>query len=137
MRTGLLWFDDDPRKDLEEKVFRAVAHYEHKHGQTPDLCYVHPTSFGDDKDGQPKKAGSVEIWPGRAVLPHHFWLGVSEKQHTTPAHTPAKGTPAIDASVPHRRVEAAKAPMTTEEARQLARELENPGKACIRNGLLV
>lgn len=129
MKTGLLWFDDNPRKDLEEKVLRAVAHYERKHGRTPDLCYVHPTSLGNDKDGQPKKAGSVEIRLGRAVLPHHFWLGVSEKQRTTPANTPAKGAPAKPASVPHpslvHRVKAAETPMTREEARQLALALEN------------
>jgi hypothetical protein len=135
-KSGLLWFDDDPRKDLEEKVLRAAAHYEHKHGQTPDVCYVHPSAFGDNGDGKPKKAGSVELRPGRAVLPHHFWLGVAEKK--------MQPTPATSASVPHpsltRRVdaaEAAKVAMTPEQARRLAMELENPEKACITNGLLV
>ena len=46
MRTGLLWFDDDPRKDLVEKVLRAAAHYERKYGQAPDLCFVHPSALG-------------------------------------------------------------------------------------------
>ena len=140
MKTGLLWFDDDPRKKLEEKVLQAAAHYEHKHGRVPDLCYVHPGALGDNGNGKPKKAGAVEIRPGRSILPHHFWLGEAEVRQPMPA----QGTPAKPASAPQpslaRRVEtaeAAKAPMTTEEARQLARELENPGKACIRNGLLV
>jgi hypothetical protein len=129
LKTGLLWFDDDPRKDLEEKVLQAVAHYEHKHGQTPDVCYVHPNAFGNNGDGKPKKVGPVEIRTGRAVLPHHFWLGVTEKHQPTPAHTPARGAPAKPASVPHpsltRRVAAAETTMTPEEARQLALALEN------------
>ena len=32
MKTGLLWFDDDPQKRLEEKVQRAATHYERKYG---------------------------------------------------------------------------------------------------------
>ena len=83
MKTGLLWFDDDPRKELTEKVLRAAAHYERKYGQPPDLCFVHPSALkngnGNGKRGV-KKAGGVEIRPGRSVLPHHFWLGVAEKK---------------------------------------------------------
>ena len=77
MKTGLLWFDDDPRKGLEEKVQRAATHYERKYGRAPDLCYVHPGVLGDD--GKVKKAGNVEIRTGRSVLPCHFWLGVIDR----------------------------------------------------------
>lgn len=85
MKTGLLWFDDDSRKELDEKVLRAAAHYERKYGQAPDLCFVHPSAFdnGDGKRGKQdevKKAGEVEIRPGRSVLPHHFWLGMAEEK---------------------------------------------------------
>lgn len=135
MKSGLLWFDDDPRKDLEEKVLWAAAHYERKHGQAPDLCYVHPGAFGGNGNGKPKKAGAVEIRPGRSVLPHHFWLGVAEKKTQS---TPADGTPATSASAPQpsliRRVEAAEAAkvaMSPARARQLAIELGNPENACI------
>jgi hypothetical protein len=86
MKTGLLWFDDDPRKELEEKVLRAAAHYERKYGQAPNLCFVHPSAFngnGNGKRGKKNdivKAGEVEIRPGRSVLQHHFWLGVAEEK---------------------------------------------------------
>lgn len=93
MKTGLLWFDDDPRKQLEEKVRRAAAHYERKYGRAPTLCFVHPSvlnnsskrSDGNGKRGKQSrkqnavnKVGGVEIRTGRSVLPDHFWLGVSE-----------------------------------------------------------
>ncbi len=91
MKTGLLWFDDDPRKELEEKVLRAAAHYERKYGQAPNLCFVHPSAFngnGGNGNGNGKhakkddvvKAGKVEIRPGRSVLQHHFWLGMAEER---------------------------------------------------------
>ena len=81
MKTGLLWFDDDPRKQLEEKVLRAATHYEHKYGQSPSLCFVHPSALGDNGNGKrpARKAGAVEIRAGRSVLPHHLWLGMAEK----------------------------------------------------------
>jgi hypothetical protein len=132
MTTGLLWFDDDPRRELEEKVLRAAAHYEHKHGQAPDLCYVHPSALGDNGNGKPKakRAGHIEIRPGRSVLPHHFWIGIGEEAQEQQAML-AETEPAKSASAPHpsltRRIaaaEAAKGTMTPAQARQLAIELE-------------
>ena len=83
MKIGLLWFDDDPRKRLEEKVLRAATYYERKYGRAPNLCFVHPSAFnGNGKRGKQsgvKKAGGVEIRPGRSILPDHFWLGVAER----------------------------------------------------------
>jgi hypothetical protein len=78
MKTGLLWFDDDPRRQLEEKVRRAAVHYERKYGQVPNLCFVHPSAFNGNGKRRVVKAGGVEIRPGRSVLPDHFWLGVAE-----------------------------------------------------------
>jgi len=78
MKIGLLWFDDDPRKKLEEKVLRAAVHYERKYGLPPNLCFVHPSAFNGNGKRPVKKAGGVEIRPGRSILPDHFWLGVAE-----------------------------------------------------------
>jgi len=78
MDTGLLWFDDDPGRKLEDKVKRAATYYKNKFGCAPDLCFVHPSMFGDNGNGQAKDADGVEIRVGRAVLPHHLWVGVSD-----------------------------------------------------------
>ena len=81
MNTGLLWFDDDPDRRLEEKVLRAALHYEQKYGRPPDLCYVNPGALDDSDQGEdPVWAGQVEIKPGRTVLPNHFWLGMADGQ---------------------------------------------------------
>jgi len=80
VKTGLLWFDDDPRRNLEEKVLRAAEYYERKYGRAPDLCFVHPDAFNGNGKRPGKKVGKVEIRPGRSVLPHHFWIGVAERK---------------------------------------------------------
>lgn len=82
MKIGLLWFDDDPRRELEQKVLRAAMHYERKYGRSPNLCFVHPSVFDGNGKRRVKKVGGVEIRSGRSILPHHFWLGVAEDQST-------------------------------------------------------
>ena len=77
MKIGLLWFDSEKGTDLEEKVRRAAAHYERKHGHSPNMCFVNPAAFGDN--GKRKRVGDVEIRPARSILPHHFWLGREDK----------------------------------------------------------
>jgi hypothetical protein len=74
MEVGMLWFDNDPRRGLEEKVARAVAHYKQKYGQMPTLCFVNPATL----NGGPDLAAGVHIKPVRSVLPNHFWIGVGE-----------------------------------------------------------
>jgi hypothetical protein len=66
VKVGLLWFDDDPGRRLEDKVLRAAAHYERKYGQPPNLCFAHAAALGDS--GRPRKAGAVEIHAGCSVL---------------------------------------------------------------------
>ncbi len=78
MKIGMLWFDDDPRRGLDEKVLRAVSYYQQKYGQKPTVCYVHPTALqpgAKEAQGQPT---SVQIRSAPNVLPHHFWVGNAE-----------------------------------------------------------
>jgi hypothetical protein len=132
MRSGLLWFDDDPAATLEEKVRAlgttpAAAHYEHKHGLRPDLCFVHPLASGGN--GKVEKADGVTIRPGRSVLPHHFWLDKDDTERRRasgdgkpqPRHSLQAGT----ARAGHaQEARADVEPIKIEQARQLAMALE-------------
>jgi len=73
MNIGMLWFDNDPKADLTVKINRAVDYYRNKYGQTPNLCFVHPSMVKTS----PLKAGSIEVRSSRSVLPNHFWLGLN------------------------------------------------------------
>jgi len=86
MKVGLLWYDDDPGRDLAEKVGRAARRYRQKFGTSPDICYVHPStlsgnpSTGLRTSGKVRKVGGVRIAPLPSVLRHHFWVGREEKR---------------------------------------------------------
>lgn len=40
VRLGWLWFDNDPKTSLEEKIAQAAGRFQQKFGQAPRLCYV-------------------------------------------------------------------------------------------------
>jgi hypothetical protein len=75
MNIGMLWFDNDPKTDFSIKVERAADYYRSKYGQTPNLCFVHPSMV----NGDPLSLREIEIRPNRSVMPNHFWIGVNVK----------------------------------------------------------
>jgi len=81
MNIGMLWFDNDPKAEINMKIERAVAFYRTKYGKSPNLCFVHPSmlqSATDEPKRLPNQNGSVvEVRTSRSVLPNHFWIGVN------------------------------------------------------------
>jgi len=80
MKVGLLWFDDDPARDLAQKVGRAARHYRQKFGRRPNVCYVHPSLL----NGGSRRVGGVKVAPLPSVLRHHFWIGEEDGRHSSP-----------------------------------------------------
>jgi hypothetical protein len=76
---GMLWFDNDPKTDLPQKVNRAAAYYRRKYGQSPNLCFVNP-EMATTKKGN---AGEVEIKTSPTILPHHIWIGRNASENGT------------------------------------------------------
>mgnify|MGYP001586358881 CR=1 FL=1 len=74
MNTGMLWFDNDPKRSLPDKLSRAAEHYQRKYGRAPDLCYV---SAGAAPEAQERVNGLL-VKTSKTVLPNHFWIGVKE-----------------------------------------------------------
>lgn len=74
MREGKLWFDNDKKTTLREKVERAAAHYRKHKKLDPTVCYVNPAALEGVELGET----SVEVRSANTVLPHHFWLGIEE-----------------------------------------------------------
>ena len=79
MNIGMLWFDNDPRTALVEKVERAADYYRRKYGRLPDLCVVHPSMLPSQKDARLDAAGRVHVQSNRAILPGHLWIGEEDK----------------------------------------------------------
>jgi hypothetical protein len=85
MEWGLLWYDDDPKRDLAEKVSRAAERYRRKFGESPNVCYVHPSLLDGE---QPQIVGEIRVLPRRNTSPNYFWIGIekgpSDNQPTAP-----------------------------------------------------
>jgi hypothetical protein len=72
MKVGLLWYDDDPARDMAEKVARAAAQHLAKYGVAADTCLVHPSAL---KGTGVREVEGVRVSPKHNVLPHHLWIG--------------------------------------------------------------
>lgn len=87
MNVGMLWFDNNPKTKLEDKIERAAIYYREKYGNTPTVCFVHPSMINGEKAIPENGEASLEIplqinrglelRPNRSVLPNHFWIGVN------------------------------------------------------------
>lgn len=75
MKTGMLWFDNDPKTSLENKIIKAARYYQNKYGESPNLCFVHPSMLSNNHD----ILQGLEIRSSTKVLPNHLWLGINKK----------------------------------------------------------
>lgn len=76
MKTGLLWYDDNPKRSLAEKVRRAARRYRQKFSTPPDVCYVHPSA-----NGETHTVDDIRIVTLPSVLLHHYWIGQEEAKN--------------------------------------------------------
>ena len=79
MDIGMLWEDNDPKTDLAAKIAGAAEYYRKKYGQSPNLCFIHPSMLGD----KPIE-GPIEVRTSKSVLPNHLWIGVEQKGQCLP-----------------------------------------------------
>lgn len=77
MKTGLLWFDANPKRDLAEKITRAAKRYRQKHGIAPNTCYVHHSALSDND--KTAKIRQIQVVISQSALQHHFWIGQEEQ----------------------------------------------------------
>ena len=77
----MLWYDDDPKRSLEEKLARAIEHMRSKYGQIPKLCFVHPSAISGLQGKQPVvtvDGMKIKLVPQRRVLRNHFSLVIPD-----------------------------------------------------------
>lgn len=81
MREGLLWFDNDPNRQLSDKISRAVTRYQTRFGRRPTTCYLNERDF----DSRLARINGVQLKPVSDVRPNHFWLGVEQDSRAAKA----------------------------------------------------
>ena len=94
MNIGMLWFDNNTNTPLPSKIMRAAKYYREKYGRSPDLCFLNPVMLenGSRKAGEGLELGKegsfhlgeIEVRGSPLVLPHHFWIGLSNGEKSDP-----------------------------------------------------
>ena len=72
MNEGMLWFDNDPKRGLIDKVDRAAKYYQAKLRHRPTVCYLNAEDF----DAKLEAINGVLLKPASNIRPNYFWLGV-------------------------------------------------------------
>jgi hypothetical protein len=98
MEIGLLWYDGDPKRPLEDKVGQAAERYREKYGRWPNTCYVHPQAVGDQPAGGLRLAAfqakgpeaTIRVLPAPNILVHHFWVGETSDGSSGNGRQPAR-----------------------------------------------
>ncbi len=92
MKSGLLWYDADPKKPIWDKIQEAAQRYYEKFGVRPNTCFVNPSALpqeggaAEKLDGKKPGHGRPAVAPEAlhvaakaTILPNHIWLGISDK----------------------------------------------------------
>lgn len=82
LKVGLLWFDDDLKRPLVEKLDEAVERYRERFGARPTLVHLHPAQAEGLVYRRLKVLGDAHL------RRNHFLLGMDE------AEAPAAAAPA-------------------------------------------
>ena len=84
MEVGLLWYDSDPQRELEDKIGQAAQRYREKFGAWPNTCFVHPQAMKDCAEQELRVAcqlqtakAMIRVVSAPYILLHHFWLGIN------------------------------------------------------------
>jgi hypothetical protein len=73
MKSGMLWFDNNTKTNLAQKLETAATYYEIKFGRKPTAAHVNPKDLT-----QAQKINDINVSPLRSILPHHILIGVDE-----------------------------------------------------------
>jgi hypothetical protein len=79
MPEGLLWFDNDPKRKIADKISRAIERYQTKLQRKPTVCYLNVNDF----NGEIAEVNGVQLKPMTNIRPHHFLVGVEQTSVST------------------------------------------------------
>ena len=82
MEIGMLWYDGDAKRTLDQKVASAVEYYTAKYGAAPTVCFMNASLVKES----PEVRAGVQLRPARTIMPDHFWLGVDEAANAEPRY---------------------------------------------------
>ena len=69
---GMLWFNNDPKTDLADKIRQAVDFYSAKYGGHPNVCLVNPKTIGE----QTPQVDGVRVDANKSIQVNHYFVGI-------------------------------------------------------------
>lgn len=70
-----VWYDDNPKKAVMDKIDDAVLRYKQKYGKTPNICMLSEKVQTTDYTPLANKLG-MEVRTAKNVPQNYFWIGV-------------------------------------------------------------
>jgi hypothetical protein len=70
--NGMLWFDNDKKRTLAEKIKRAADYFNKKYGRVPNVCFVNKGVI------EAVEMPGIKVRPSGIILPNHFLVGMEE-----------------------------------------------------------
>jgi hypothetical protein len=74
MTTGMIWFDNDPQKNINEKIRNAIKYYQNKFGSQPTICYINPKLQEKFLESEQE----IEISFNNNLSPDYIWVGLRQ-----------------------------------------------------------
>ncbi len=97
LKMGLLWFDDNPKRPLAEKLDEAAERYQERFDRWPTLVHLNPTQA----EGLSVKYKRLRVFGDEHLRRNYFIVGVDETDagasvSPNPAATPEQGHAAVE-----------------------------------------
>ncbi len=80
MEVGWMWYDNDEKRTLKQKVELAAQKYREKFGHAPNTCFVNAARHSETLGEDGFRVNGVLVRGKRNVLPNYFWLGVEKEK---------------------------------------------------------
>ena len=76
---GMLWFDNDPKTTIEQKVLNALKHHVTRFGRDAEVVVVNPKNADGINLAELSKNCNVIIKAARYVTSQHMIVGFEEQ----------------------------------------------------------
>lgn len=94
LTLGLLWYDDDARRPVPQKIAEAVARYHERVGGRPTVCQLNPRQAAALASVKTAALPQLRLVPDETLRSNYFLVGIEDSVESQPAG------PLDDAPVP-------------------------------------
>jgi len=77
MATGMMWFDNDPKRTLEQKIKRGFEYCQDKYKTSVLAVWTHPSCH---VEGDSEVYGETPIIFHKSIRTNHFWYVIDYKK---------------------------------------------------------